>query len=55
MLVVASGASLLHEETEGLRGAGWGESVFSFYSVEDATGAARRARATSIAAGSSST
>jgi sulfide:quinone oxidoreductase len=36
-LVVASGASLLHDETEGLRGAGWGESVFSFYSVEDAT------------------
>jgi sulfide:quinone oxidoreductase len=36
-LVVASGASLLYEETEGLRGAGWGESVFSFYSVEDAT------------------
>lgn len=35
-LVVASGASLLHDETEGLRGPGWGESVFSFYSVEDA-------------------
>jgi len=37
VLIVASGASLLHEETDGLRGAGWGESVFSFYSVEDAT------------------
>jgi sulfide:quinone oxidoreductase len=35
-LVVASGASLLYEETEGLRGPGWGESVFSFYSVQDA-------------------
>ncbi|HEU4705558.1 MAG TPA: FAD/NAD(P)-binding oxidoreductase [Solirubrobacterales bacterium] len=35
-LVVASGASLLYEETEGLRGPGWGESVFSFYSVKDA-------------------
>ncbi|HEX8752064.1 MAG TPA: FAD/NAD(P)-binding oxidoreductase, partial [Solirubrobacterales bacterium] len=36
VLVVASGASLLYEETEGLRGPGWGESVFSFYSVPDA-------------------
>lgn len=36
VLVVASGASLLYEETEGLRGPGWGESVFSFYSTEDA-------------------
>jgi sulfide:quinone oxidoreductase len=36
VLVVASGASLLYEETEGLRGPGWGESVFSFYTVEDA-------------------
>lgn len=36
VLVVASGASLLHEETEGLTGPGWGESVFSFYSVADA-------------------
>ncbi len=35
-LVVASGASLLYEETEGLRGPGWGESVHAFYSVEDA-------------------
>ena len=35
-LVIASGASLLFDETEGLRGPGWGESVFSFYSVEDA-------------------
>ncbi|MBS1677165.1 MAG: NAD(P)/FAD-dependent oxidoreductase [Actinobacteria bacterium] len=36
-LVIAAGASLRYEETEGLRGPGWGESVFSFYSVEDAT------------------
>ena len=36
VLVVASGASLLYEETEGLRGPGWGESVFSFYSPDDA-------------------
>ena len=36
MLVIASGASLLYEETEGLSGPGWGESVFSFYSLEDA-------------------
>lgn len=37
VLVVAGGAGLLYEETEGLRGPGWGESVFSFYSVADAT------------------
>ncbi|HEX5527671.1 MAG TPA: FAD/NAD(P)-binding oxidoreductase [Solirubrobacterales bacterium] len=37
VLIVASGASLLYEETEGLHGPGWGESVFSFYSPEDAT------------------
>ncbi len=36
VLVIATGASLLYEETEGLRGPGWGESVFGFYSVEDA-------------------
>ena len=36
-LVIASGAKLLYEETEGLRGPGWGESVFGFYSVQDAT------------------
>ncbi len=36
VLVIASGASLLYEETEGLRGPGWGESVFGFYTVEDA-------------------
>ncbi len=37
VLVLASGASLLYEETEGLRGPGWGESVFAFYSVAEAT------------------
>jgi sulfide:quinone oxidoreductase len=37
VLIVASGAKLLHEETEGLRGPGWGESVFGFYTAEDAT------------------
>ncbi|MFN8163698.1 MAG: FAD/NAD(P)-binding oxidoreductase [Solirubrobacterales bacterium] len=36
VLVIASGASLLYDDTEGLRGPGWGESVFSFYSVADA-------------------
>jgi sulfide:quinone oxidoreductase len=36
-LIVASGATLLPEETEGLHGPGWGKSVFSFYSLEDAT------------------
>lgn len=36
-LVVASGSTLLPDETEGLHGPGWGESVFSFYSLDDAT------------------
>ncbi len=36
VLVVASGATLLPEETEGLRGPGWGGSVFGFYSLEEA-------------------
>lgn len=36
VLVIATGASLLYEETEGLRGPGWGESVFSFYTAPDA-------------------
>jgi sulfide:quinone oxidoreductase len=42
VLVIASGATLLYEETEGLRGPGWGESVFAFYALDDAT-ALRRA------------
>ncbi len=37
VLIVASGATLLPEETEGLHGPGWGESIFSFYSLKDAT------------------
>ena len=37
MLVVASGASLLPEETEGLTGPGWGERIFTFYELESAT------------------
>ena len=38
VLVVASGAALLPEETEGLTGPGWGERVFTFYTIEGATG-----------------
>jgi sulfide:quinone oxidoreductase len=36
VLVVASGASLVLEETEGLTGAGWMEKVFTFYTPEGA-------------------
>jgi sulfide:quinone oxidoreductase len=36
VLIVASGAELLPEETEGLTGPGWGESAFTYYSVEGA-------------------
>jgi sulfide:quinone oxidoreductase len=36
VLVIASGASLLADETEGLTGAGWGEKSFSFYSLPEA-------------------
>jgi sulfide:quinone oxidoreductase len=36
VLVVATGARLLPEETEGLTGAGWLESVFTFYTPEGA-------------------
>ncbi len=35
-LVLASGAALLREETEGLLGPGWHQSVHAFYSPEDA-------------------
>ena len=53
VLVVATGARLQPEETEGLTGPGWNERVFTFY---DARG--RRARcaarsSASTAAGSS--
>ncbi len=37
LLVIASGASLLPEETEGLTGGGWEERMFSFYTIEGAT------------------
>ena len=37
VLIVASGASLLPEETEGLEGPGWGERIFTFYELESAT------------------
>jgi len=36
VLVVASGAVLMPEETEGLTGPGWGEKVFTFYSLDGA-------------------
>lgn len=38
VLVVATGATLLPEETEGLTGEGWGEKVFTFYDLPGATG-----------------
>ncbi len=37
VLVIASGAALLPGETEGLTGPGWGESIFTFYTLEGAT------------------
>jgi sulfide:quinone oxidoreductase len=36
VLIIASGAELLPEETEGLTGPGWGETAFTYYSVEGA-------------------
>jgi sulfide:quinone oxidoreductase len=36
VLIVASGVELLPEETEGLTGPGWGESAFTYYTVEGA-------------------
>jgi len=36
VLVVASGATLRPQETEGLTGPGWGERVFTFYTLEGA-------------------
>ncbi len=38
VLVVASGARLQPEETEGMTGPGWGERVFTFYSPDGAQG-----------------
>jgi sulfide:quinone oxidoreductase len=37
VLVIASGATLLPEETEGLTGTGWNEKIFTFYTLEGAT------------------
>ena len=37
VLVVATGASLLPEETEGLTGPGWEKNVFTFYTLDGAT------------------
>ncbi len=36
VLVIATGAALLLEETEGLTGPGWGETVHTFYTLETA-------------------
>lgn len=36
VIVVATGAILMPEETEGLAGPGWGEKVFTFYSLDGA-------------------
>jgi sulfide:quinone oxidoreductase len=36
VLVVATGATLLPEETEGLTGPGWNERVFTFYTLDGA-------------------
>ena len=38
VLVVATGATLVPEETEGLTGPGWMEKVFTFYTPEGAVG-----------------
>jgi sulfide:quinone oxidoreductase len=40
LLIVASGASLLFNEAEGLTGPGWREKVFDFYTLDGATGLA---------------
>lgn len=44
VLVVASGAALLPEETEGLGGIGWGHEVFTFFELESATALAAALR-----------
>lgn len=38
VLVVATGAILMPEETDGLLGEGWGRTVFTFYDLEGAVG-----------------
>ena len=42
VLLVATGAVLLPDETEGLTGPGWNESVFTFYDMEGATALAEK-------------
>lgn len=37
VLVVATGTRLVHDETPGLRGPGWGETAFDFYTLDGAT------------------
>ena len=37
LLLVATGTRIAPEETEGLTGTGWGESMFEFYTLEGAT------------------
>jgi sulfide:quinone oxidoreductase len=49
VLVIATGATLVPDETEGLTGAGWNRRVFTFYSREGAT--ALRARLAEFDAG----
>ena len=38
VLVIATGAQLAFDETEGLTGPGWNEKVFTFYDISGATG-----------------
>jgi sulfide:quinone oxidoreductase len=45
VLVVATGARLLPEETDGLTGPGWGDRVFTFYDLPGATALAGALRA----------
>jgi sulfide:quinone oxidoreductase len=44
VLVIASGARLLPDETEGLTGAGWRERVFDFYTLDGAIALERALR-----------
>jgi sulfide:quinone oxidoreductase len=36
VLVIAAGAELLPDETDGLKGAGWGQQIFTFYDLDGA-------------------
>lgn len=42
VLVIASGSRIVPEETEGLTGTGWRDTIFDFYSLEGATSLAER-------------